>query len=86
MPFPRHRLQAKGHDSKMATSVYFIGAHDDPILLEDKFDRVNSQLTTSDKGQFSRVVPHQAMGSSSTARVTIYRSAVAYIEEAGEAD
>jgi hypothetical protein len=79
------QLQAERTRSKMATRVYFIGTHDDPILLKDEFDRVNSQLTTSDKGQFSRVVPHQAMGSSSTARVTVYRSAVAYIEEAGEA-
>jgi hypothetical protein len=58
----------------MPTVVHFIG-QEQIVPVEEDYDRVNAQLHTSDGGQFVRVI------GDSRSRVTIYKSAVAYIEE-----
>ena len=59
----------------MPTVVHFIGA-EKPVTLENEYDRVNMQLGTEGKaGQFVRVIGEKR------ARVTIYKSGIAYIEE-----
>jgi hypothetical protein len=56
----------------MPTVVHFIG-EEKPITLGDEFDRVNAQLVGSEGGQFKTV---------GGASVTVYKSGIAYIEEA----
>ena len=58
----------------MATVVHFVGA-DEPVMLEDGYEKVNSTLMANDSGQFILA---------SGGRVTIYKSGVAYIDEASE--
>ena len=56
----------------MPTNVYFIGQS---LMLEEDFDQVNQQLNEHEAGLFTR------KDARSPVRVTVYRSAVAYIEE-----
>ena len=60
----------------MPTVVHFIGG-EKPITVGDEFDRVNAQLVGSEGGQF------KTLGGAS---VTVYKSGIAYIEEAGEVE
>ena len=60
----------------MPTQVHFIGG-EGHFTLEEDFDQVNSQLHASD-AMFTRMV------GDNRSRVTVYKSAVAYIEELGE--
>ncbi len=62
----------------MPTDVHFIGI-ETPVRLAEDYEQVNSQLRASD-ALFNRLV---ADGST---RVTVYKSAIAYIEEATEAE
>ena len=57
----------------MPTIVQFVGG--ESLTLDDDFDRVNQQLGQHDAGLFNRLVGDDR------ARVTIYRSNVAYIQE-----
>jgi hypothetical protein len=59
----------------MPTDVHFIGVGS--IQLEEEFDKVNTQLHAND-AQFNR------LNAGERSRVTIYKSSVAYIEEASE--
>jgi hypothetical protein len=62
----------------MRTVVHFIGA-EKPVTLENEYDRVNMQLGIEGKaGQFVRVTGENR------ARVTVYKSGIAYIEDASE--
>jgi hypothetical protein len=61
----------------MPTEVHFIGG-EGHFTLEEDFDQVNSQLHASDAGLFTRLV------GDGRSRVTIYKSGIAYIEEASE--
>ena len=63
----------------MPTQVHFIGG-EGHFTLEENFDQVNSQLHASDAGMFTRLV------GDSHSRVTVYKSAIAYIEEAVAAE
>lgn len=61
----------------MPTVVHFVGA-EAPVTLEDDYDRVNLQLRAEGKaGEFVRL-------GESRARVTVYKSGIAYIEDASE--
>jgi hypothetical protein len=61
----------------MPTVVHFVGA-EEPVTLEEDYDKVNGTFTASDIGRFTRVV------GDSRSRVTIYKSGIAYVEEASE--
>jgi hypothetical protein len=66
-------------EAAMPTVVHFVGA-EEPVTLEDEYDRVNLQLRTEGKaGEFVRVIGENR------ARVTVYKSGIAYIEDASEA-
>jgi hypothetical protein len=66
-------------EAAMPTVVHFVGA-EAPVTLEDDYDRVNLQLRTEGKaGEFVRVIGENR------ARVTVYKSGLAYIEDASEA-
>lgn len=61
----------------MRTVIHFIGT-EEPITVEEDYDRVNAELTGAPEvGQFTRLT------GDSLSRVTIYKSSIAYIEEAG---
>jgi hypothetical protein len=62
----------------MPTDVHFIGV-EKPMRLAEDYDKVNSQLHASD-ALFNRLV------GDGNARVTVYKSAIAYIEEAVEVE
>ncbi len=62
----------------MPTDVHFIGT-EKPLRLAEDYDKVNSQLHASD-ALFNRLV------GDGNARVTVYKSAIAYIEEAIETE
>ena len=64
----------------MPTDVHFIGA-EDPIRVEEDYDAVKSALHGSDS-QFNRLTGM----TENRHRVTIYKTAVAYIAEAPELD
>jgi hypothetical protein len=62
----------------MPTVVHFIG-EEEPVTLEDDYDRVNLRLSTEGKaGQFVRVHDENRT------RVTVYKSGIAYLEHASE--
>jgi hypothetical protein len=63
----------------MPTVVHFNRA-EESIRLDEDFDKVNSQHHGSDGGLFNRKV------GDSRNRVTIYKSAISYIEEAAEVE
>jgi hypothetical protein len=62
----------------MPTLVHFIG-QEQPVPLEEDYDKVNTQLHAGEGGQFVRAI------GDNRSRVTIYKSAIAYIEETEEA-
>jgi len=57
-----------------ATIVHLVG--EDDILVEQDYDTVRAQLETSESGEFNRRF------GSEIPRIVIYRSAIAYIQEA----
>jgi hypothetical protein len=63
----------------MPTQVHFIGG-EGHFTVEEDFDKVNSQLHASDSGMFIRQV------GDSRSRVTVYKSGIAYIEDAAESE
>jgi hypothetical protein len=64
----------------MPTVVHFVGI-EEPVTLEDEYDRVNLQLGKEGKaGQFVRVIGENR------ASVTVYKSGIAYIEDASHAE
>jgi hypothetical protein len=54
--------------------VHFVG--EDDIILDQEYDSVKAELQASDSGEFTRQF------GSEHPRVVIYKSAVAYIQEA----
>jgi hypothetical protein len=75
MPSSCRRIRKK--EARMPTVVHTIGG--ETVRLEDSFDAVSSQLGGSETGGFTGVL------FDSDTRVTVYRSGIAYIEEAIEA-
>ena len=62
----------------MPTLVHFIGV-EEPVTLENEYDRVNLRLSTEGKaGEFVRV------NGGNRTRVTVYKAGIAYIEDASE--
>ena len=62
----------------MPTDVHFVGAAERPIRLQEDYDKVVSQFQSNDKGEFSGDIR------GGRKRVTVFRSAIAYLAEVAE--
>ena len=62
----------------MPTDVHFIGAPERPIRLREDYDTVVAQFERDDKGHFTGDIR------GGRKKVTVYRSAIAYLAEANE--
>jgi hypothetical protein len=63
----------------MPTVIHFIGGQDE-CRVEDDYQKVTATLHGGDAGQFTRVV------GDSRSLVTIYKAAIAYIEESEDVE
>ncbi len=61
----------------MSTQIHFVGG-EGHFTVEEDYEKVNAELHASDVGRFTRVV------GDNRSRVTVYKPAIAYIEETTE--
>jgi hypothetical protein len=62
-------------ETAMRTVIHFVGA-EESVTLEEDYDKVTAEFTASEIVRFTRLI------GDSRSRVTIYKSSIAYIEEA----